>query len=777
MFLWFTLVAMPIATPFDQLDFSWNALLAHDWREGLQSGIDFVFTYGPFGWLLSPPLGFEPDLFITKVIAALAVSLAMALVMTSFLRQMPSTWERLLAAVVLLYLAPTIPEGPFLLSIIAGTSLVLYRADCGTSLLVFVCLLIAAFGLVKFTNFMVALPCVGAMAAVSWRRRSWRRAAALVACWLGAFLGCWLSAGQHLANIPEWLRMSSSIASGYNEAMGYGGVPLQMHLGQACTLLLFATLAALVCMRPRSFVHLAVAVVCGAALFVAWKGGFVRHDDGHARLLFAFAAFAPLVLLPAIAAKVGHGRWLRVPGLLVTVLAVLGMEETFGSFGGLRQIPDRVLARAPHTAGLLADMPRYRALLQEVRNWFAAAVALTETQRAVGNDTVDCFGYEQGVMFANGLRVRHRPVFQSYSAYTPLLQEANAASYESPDGPRFVLYKQQPIDEYFPTVQDSQALLALMAGYRPVLGEREYLVLQRRPELRTRGMIPRQPLLAKQVRMGDWVELAGLRGELRLLGLDVEYTVQGRLRSFLLRPALLYLEVKQVDGQVRRFRIAPPIVRAPFLLDPLLLSTQEFLGLFGDRNMPMRVVAFRVLPVAGQESSFAENYGVRLFACDGLRPAPGELSPEQFEAIDRAFWPMFHAVPFRVTAGCRVETRVVDGLKVLFAHAPSELRFHLRTGVNVVSGAFGILPEAWQGEVRTNGVNFHVVRETGSERSEVLQRLLQPLERPDDRGTHRFSVTVEATAGSVLVLATDCGPEGRSDFDWSYWTDVRIESR
>jgi hypothetical protein len=67
------------------------------------------------------------------------------------------------------------------------------------------------------------------------------------------------------------------------------------------------------------------------------------------------------------------------------------------------------------------------------------------------------------------------------------------------------------------------------------------------------------------------------------------------------------------------------------------------------------------------------------------------------------------------------------------------------------------------------------VRDSGSERSEVLQRRLTPRDTPDDRGTQRFAVTVEAAAGAVLVLAADCGGDG--DHDWSYWTDVRIESR
>lgn len=771
--LWLGLLALPATLP---LGFeAWYTLLAHDWREGLQAGTDFVFTYGPLGWLLRPALGFEADLFGTKVFAASAVALGMALVLTAFLRQLPTVTERLLAALLVIYLVPMIPEGHLLLTIVAGAARVVYR-PVSPWFGGLVCLLLAAFGLVKFTYFVLSVPCVAAMVGVCWLRGSRRAAAGFAGGYLAAFLCCWLIAGQSLDGIPTWLRMSAEIASGYNDTMGLAGSEWQFGLGLACVLLVCSACASTVIARPRSLAQAALLLVFLPAVFVAWKGGFVRHDDAHCLLFFAFATFAPLVLLPAIAGKARHRHWLRVLCLVTIVPAVIGMQHA----DPVRGLPYFVQALRMHFTELaqaLLGLGHYAERQQETWNQYAAELAMPETRRLLGNGTIDSFGHQQGVLFANGLRVHHRPVFHTYSAYTGLLQEANAACYEKQDGPDCVLYKNEPLDDYFPTVQDSQAVLALLAGYRPVLVEREYLLLKRRPERRTRAMVPRQTVLERRVRMGEWVEIAGVPGDLRLLSLDAGYSLRGRVRGFLLRPPCLFLEVKLADQSVCSFRIAPAIVRVPFLLDPLLLTTQDYLALYGHPEMLMRVGAFRVRPPEGKESGFAETVGVHLLACDGLKPALGDLPAAEFEGLDRPFWPMFRVAPFHVTCGSRVGAVVVDGQKVLFAHAPSELRFHLGPGQHVVSGAFGILPDAWTGEGKTNGVAFHVVRETGSERVEVFHRLLQPLEKQDDRGTQRFSVTVDVPADSVLVLATDCGPAGRPNFDWSYWTDVGIEPR
>jgi hypothetical protein len=766
--LWLEMVQLPaVVVPLDMLDPSWYMLLGHDWSEGLQAGKDYVFTYGPLGWLLAQPQAFQADLFATKVAAVCAAALAMALVLTAFVRLMPSRAGRIGAALLVLYLMPMLWDGQHLAAIVAGTALVLHRGGSSWRDLA-VCLLLAATGLVKFTYLALGCVCALSMAVATFRRRSWRSAAAIACGYPAGVVVCWLLAGQSLGNLPLWLRRSSEIAAGYNETMGVPGPAPQLALGIACALLLAVLSVWLVLARPRALVPAATALACMAGTYVAWKAGYVRHDPGHPALFFGVTMLAPLMLVPLIGDKERGRPWLLAGNLAVIALSAAGMTDArFGT--AISSLPVRVaLNTVQRNAAELAALDAYVERQQETWNEAAVQLAMNQTRHAVGHGTIDAFGYQQGILFANHLRVRHRPVFQSYAAYTAALQELNAACYESSEGPEHVLFAMQQVEDFFPTVHDSQALLALLAGYQPVLPERDYLLLRRRQLIRTRADLPQQTVLERRAQMGEWVDIAGLPGSMHLLSLDADFSWRGRLRGFLLRAPELYLDVKAGTEELR-YRIAPVLVRAPFLLDPLLRRTSDLLGLYGN-NPPPRVSAFRI--VTGAAGGYAGVVKVRVSACDGLRPSAGDMTAE---AYARCFYPMFQAYPFRATAASPIETMLVDDKQVLFMHAPSEMRFRLGPGRHVLSGSFGILDGAWQGEVKTDGVGFRIAREAGTEQVEVFQRLLQPQQQAGDRGMQRFSVAVETQGESVLVFGCDCGPRHECACDWSYWTDIRIE--
>jgi hypothetical protein len=190
-----------------------------------------------------------------------------------------------------------------------------------------------------------------------------------------------------------------------------------------------------------------------------------------------------------------------------------------------------------------------------------------------------------------------------------------------------------------------------------------------------------------------------------------------------------------------------------------------------------RVSAFRVVAEDGKASAFAAGVGVRVFARDGLRRNAEELTPSEQEHLDRCLYPMFRSFPFHAEAATSLDMLMVGGLQVLFTHAPAELQFHLPPGRHVVAGGFGILDAASEGDNRTDGVLFGVARQTGTERTVVVQRLLQPLSAREDRGIQRFRVEVDAPTESILLLTADAGPQRDNRWDWSYWTDVSITPR
>ncbi len=60
-----------------------------------------------------------------------------------------------------------------------------------------------------------------------------------------------------------------------------------------------------------------------------------------------------------------------------------------------------------------------------------------------------------------------------------------------------------------------------------------------------------------------------------------------------------------------------------------------------------------------------------------------------------------------------------------------------------------------------------VVRGDGQEEV-VMERLLQPLTRPADGGTHEFTVQLPADPDLRVIIRTAPGPAGDGQWDWSY---------
>jgi hypothetical protein len=113
----------------------------------------------------------------------------------------------------------------------------------------------------------------------------------------------------------------------------------------------------------------------------------------------------------------------------------------------------------------------------------------------------------------------------------------------------------------------------------------------------------------------------------------------------------------------------------------------------------------------------------------------------------------------------------------LLLHAPGEIGFRPPRGRRRFTGEFGIFDGAYT-EGRTDGVEFSIsiVRNGPDVEQRVWSVLLNPLTRPDDRGTHLFDIALPDDVTRVIVR-TGPGPAGDSGWDWSYVSRLRFENR
>ncbi len=118
-----------------------------------------------------------------------------------------------------------------------------------------------------------------------------------------------------------------------------------------------------------------------------------------------------------------------------------------------------------------------------------------------------------------------------------------------------------------------------------------------------------------------------------------------------------------------------------------------------------------------------------------------------------------------------------DSGRNLLAHAPSTVEFPVVAGAGWLSGGFGLLEGAYANPANaTDGAGFIIthVSEAGA-RTVLLERLLRPQAEAGDRGTQRFRVKLPADGGR-LELHINVGAYGSNAFDWTYWTELTVET-
>ena len=189
----------------------------------------------------------------------------------------------------------------------------------------------------------------------------------------------------------------------------------------------------------------------------------------------------------------------------------------------------------------------------------------------------DIYSFGQARLISTGAHWSPRPVFQSYSAYTPDLLMKNAQHLLEHGAPDTIVFSVEPIDGRFPSIEDgaSWPLLYTLYGLKSV-GDR-YAVLERRRSAPGRLV----ELASHPGKLHEQVTVPDFDGEI-YVSIRIKPRLMGRVRSLLYKPTPLMMEVTLKNGQRRNFRISSGMTQTGFLVSPLVEETSEFAQLYGD---------------------------------------------------------------------------------------------------------------------------------------------------------------------------------------------------
>lgn len=452
-------LALPafVLRPRADLDASWKLGLALAAHHHLPYGSRIDFTYGPLGFL-AVPVEIAPLQPFLGLIFGLGVGICLFALLTHFLGRYLSTVEVLvldLALAVSWGLWGGLPEETTVVSALAVLWLLpnsIRKRPPPPFVFVLAGFLAAPQLLIKLGSGLVACA-LGMLLGVAWRPRL-RHVGLVAASELVGLAVSWIVAGQSLGDLLPWLRRAVPIVSGYDAmSVSPGGLNSFEVLVLASPVFL-ALLFGLVMWPGRggTAAYLSLVVVAGTAFFVL-KESLVRFDTPHFALL-----------LPGLATLAAIAPWKRAERVLplaagVTSIALLSLVLGSGlpprfSGSALRHTLYTTFANRAGAAadvyrvvGYLVDPGYGRSQLASSRVQIRGTFGIPSTViESLSGDRVAADPWDVAALWAYGLSWDPVPVFQTYSAYTALLDQTNADALTAPGGPDGILESPNAID-------------------------------------------------------------------------------------------------------------------------------------------------------------------------------------------------------------------------------------------------------------------------------------------------------------------------------------------
>jgi len=588
--LWFSFIKLPTTANLKWGPQSWEAILSYAVPRHLQWGRDIVFSYGPLGFLTSDY--YWGNHFGLILFWSLGFSLLLTILISRYLERVSLPVRIILYAALPWLTVPHCTDlgvDPIYLFAITVVGVACFPGErVGAVWLVVLGMTLGLLGLIKFTFFLYCVLALLAITAAHLLHRCPWPALVVVGSSAFSFLAAWLLAGQNISNIRLWFRGSLQIVTGYSSAMSIPPSDSDLVLGILVCLCLIGMLLFPWHGTREILAHTPKICLFAAGIFLAWKEGFVRADDFHVAVFLLYAFFMAATM-PALLGVTRERRFRLLPLTVATMafsLAPFAMQER--SF--VAAIKAGTVPRFTDTFVALFRPPEFKRRLEANLESRRQLFLLPRITATVGKAPVGMLvTYDQNVAILNGLNYRPHPVFLNYSAYTPELQCLNSAFFDSAEAPEYVIWRYNVLDQRFPTLDDSQIILRMLASYLPVTKEGEYVLWKRKtPHDQGYTLVGRKEVNGLR---DQWVPIPTYATWLRV---ELHETWFEAVRKFFYRASLPAIEVRLEDGQTAIYYLPPGNALSGFVVNPLLDSGASLVLPVLQKAPPRRAIALRV---------------------------------------------------------------------------------------------------------------------------------------------------------------------------------------
>lgn len=554
-----------------ELDQSWAFGMNQAIAQGLVFGKDIVFTFGPYASIYTKTFHPATD----HLMVGGGFYLGLSFFFVAFLNFRDSRWPvrwvlvAVLASIMysrdaLFFFYPLL-VGIYLFKAVSFDG---FQPSNRTNWYLLLIVLFFPLGLLPLIKGSALIACAGIVAfsgVLLLNERDWKSTVVVCSAPIVSTPLFWLLSGQPLTALPTYFISMAPIISGYTEAMGKEGPVKGLILYMMCALLLIW--AVLFDVKAAVSKRIVAALMFFVVLFLAFKGGFVRHNDNHAALP------ATMIVLASLAAgTIALGKRTLL-ALIVAGAVWIYIDSTYKKTSTVKVIENVKKTYLGSWDGLKNRIWDQDKLHRDFENRVSELRLRGGIPRLVG--TTDIYSFDQSYLIASGNEWNPRPILQSYSVYTPGLIERNKNHLLDDNRPDNIVFKVQPLDDRIPSLEDGASWPALLSKYRPAEFRNGYLILKHLPSEHDAPPDELTRISTQTHRFGEEIGMPYSDG-LIFAQVNVEKTLIGRIWSALFKPSELEINLAMENGATQTYRFIAEMAKTGFLITPLVENTEEY---------------------------------------------------------------------------------------------------------------------------------------------------------------------------------------------------------
>jgi hypothetical protein len=606
-----------------KIGFNWLSSL------DLKFGKDIVFTYGPLFFLANNyVLSFnEPIIILANIFNIILWFLALFLLSLNIAKRMDfrDSKAKIVSHTVLIAAFISI------LNIFIGLSevllltsfLILFNVleDEATNKIKYFWLVAASFflsiiSLIKFVYFVISIAFILIAIIVFLIAKKYLHLAPLIAGYVFFYLLFWVLLQKSLSWLFLYIKNSLLITFGYSENVQRFGTGLQAKFDLLFVVLIFLLWLGIliygIIKKNKSIIF--YFLLSFPVLFLIYKQGFMRADYFHTQEYFRFVIYLLIFTILIF----GKRLWKIFPIFLILFILALPFRSAYDTYSIREQLDNnkRALIAAERIFfPWKADVEKTKIIEDKKKLKQDNPIGNNLISKIKDNETVDIFSYEVYQLYINDLNWSPRPVFQSYNAYNPSLDEMNASHFRGINAPDKIIYRILGIDDRYAIYDEPKVFIELLKNYDFVdYDSNEFGLLEKRKT----GVNFEQEAISREVgEIGSKITVPDVKDGYLFCKLDIDQSLSGKLKNLIYKGDFIfvrfYFKDKNIEPVVNRFVRAN--ATSGVYISNYIGNIQDLSDTFKqkDNYKQLSNLIDSIEILTSNDSSFVRNFNVEFF--------------------------------------------------------------------------------------------------------------------------------------------------------------------